>query len=82
MKSKDFAKSAKSLIENEKKPKCKVFEIKLKLVDEDLAAFDSLMDSEVPGLKVAKFLNQEGFAIGETSVRKHRNKQCNCEFTK
>ncbi len=39
---------------------------------------DALANPLFPALNLAQQLTERGFAIGETSIRKHRNRKCPC----
>lgn len=63
----------------EDKSLCKVTVQATDLTPEDFAILqEALSDSRWSTSALASALNERGFAIGETALRKHRSKKCAC----
>ncbi len=82
MKQGDFSQSVEQMVATDDRFTCAVREIGKKLSESDRPALTDLMDSSLSTYKVTKFLRDSGFSIGQTTVWKHRTKQCSCEREK
>ena len=59
--------------------KCKVGQMAAKLSDEDQQILnEALSDVRWSTLGLTKELNARGFIIGDTALRRHRDKVCTC----
>lgn len=63
-------------------PKCTIAKLVVSMPEHDLAAFAAaLADENVTAVFLARAMRDEGYYVGESTIRRHRRGDCRCHVS-